>query len=180
MRLVSLLAIALLSIAASADGWRDKSGELIPDTPDRKSDGDFGASLLLVDDEEKFFKTWETPTPTVQIETATRAERNKFMTVVVIFSGCEKNAEGGCDLEGGFEIVQPDGEIYASIPSRRAWPPDAFPEPGILYMSELFLRIRIEPGELLGEYTVRAWLEDLMSGKRLDLESNFVAYETPT
>ena len=174
------LIFALAAFGAAAQGWKARDGSTLADEPDRQSDGDFGAWLILVDDEEKFLKTWATPSETVSIDTADRIERNKFITAVVVFSGCTANLTGGCDIEGGFEVMQPDGKVYAKVKPQRAWPVDVSPRPGILVMSEIYLRVRIEPGELLGEYTIRASLADLMAGKELFLESKFEAYESAT
>ena len=44
-------------------------------------------------------------------------------------------------------------------------------------MSQSYLRVRIEPGEQLGDYTIRATLADLVAGRELLLESVFEAYE---
>jgi hypothetical protein len=172
----------MLTLASNAfsEGWINRDGTPVPDELNRKADGKFGAWLVLIDDEEKFFREWETTQATVQIETASRIERNKFITAIVVFSGCSSNPEGGCDVSGSFEITQPDDSNYAFIPPQRAWPKNTPLAEGNLLMSQLYLRIRIEPGEPLGIYTVRAILEDLMTGKELILEAPFEAYESAT
>lgn len=179
---ISLLLLAFLTsgLLAADYGWKDREGNLVPDTASQKSSGKFGASLILVDDEAKFLEAWETPSETVSIDTVSKIERNKILTAVVIFSGCELNSVGGCDIEGGFEVIQPNGETYAQIEPSRVWPPTASPPEGSLVMSQSYLRLRVEPHEPLGNYVIRASLYDLVAGQELLLEATVEAYDPAT
>jgi hypothetical protein len=175
-----VFAIGLLSgvlLAGASHAWVDRDGTLLPNAEYRMNTGAFSAWLLLVDDEEEFFRRWEALSPVANIETADRIERGQFITAFVIFGGCAKDSVGRCDVAVDFRIKNPDGTDYVFIPNQRAWDNYSGPEPGILVLSRAYLKIRIEPDEFLGEYRVEATLRDVNADRSILLGSAFVAYD---
>jgi len=177
MKLKVLTYTILLVFSIMAHAWIDRDGKIIADSNNRKSIGDFGAWLILVDDEKSFFKAWETPTPVVNIDTADKVQRNKPIILLVVFSGCKVDKYGNCSLVVDFTITQPDGTEYADIPNQPLWSNKTAPKKGMLVMGEAYLRIRIEPHEKLGTYKVHAIVKDLNDNKKISLASNFTSYD---
>jgi len=74
-----------------------------------------------------------------------------------------------------FRITQPDGKVYAEMPIQEAWV--GKPAPAKLGMSVGYIKLRIEPDELLGEYEINATVIDKNSKDTLELSSVFLATE---
>lgn len=174
---ICLICALMLIGDVCAQGWRAPDGSMTPDAPYRKTAGEYGAWIILVDDLEAFFREWEAPPGTPEIATVSRIERGRFITAIVLFKGCEPSDSGSCDVEAGFEIIQPDGSHYAEMPLQSVWDDVPAPPANMMVMSPLYLRIRIEPGELMGEYNVIAHLKDVNAEITLTVEAPFVAFD---
>src|SRR5688572_10948798 len=61
------LSLALLSATWASAQWIDRQGRALPQTPSMKSDGNFGAQLVLTTDEVGFRDTWNKATSTPQL-----------------------------------------------------------------------------------------------------------------
>jgi hypothetical protein len=173
-RRVLLFIFVLLSAPAFA-GWIDREGNALPDTEFRKSNGDFGAQLVLTDKEEQTFRKWNTPSSVVDIATTNRIQVNRFLTAVIIFSGCGADNAGNCNLVVRFKILQPNGSVYADLPTQEAWVNKPAPPNRSLQMSVGYIRVRIEPHEPIGRYTMLAEVMDKNTGKTLNLTQYFDA-----
>lgn len=174
--LVCVLVAPLFSIA----GWIDREGKPLPDAPDRKSIGDFGAWLVLTDKESEAFSRWDTPSEGVYLNSTEKIERGKILTALIIFSGCGADKAGNCDLVVKFKIVQPDGKTYADLPYQEVWVGKPVPPNKSLGMSVGYIRVIIEPGEPLGKYKVHAYVHDKNLNKTIELLSMFEAVEKKT
>jgi hypothetical protein len=161
-------------------GWIDREGKPLPDAPDRKSIGDYGAWLVLTDKESEAFSRWGTPSEGVYINSTEKIERGKILTALIMFSGCGADKNGNCDLVVKFKIVQPDGKVYADLPYQEAWVGKPVPPNKSLGMSVGYIRVVIESGEPLGKYTVHANVRDRNLKKTIDLVSVFEAVEKNT
>lgn len=164
----------------SIAGWVDRAGKPLPDAPDRKSIGDFGAWLVLTDKESETFSRWDTPSEGVYLNSIEKIERGKILTALIIFSGCGADRAGNCDLVVKFRIVQPDGKSYADLPYQEAWVGKPVPPNKSLGMSVGYIRIIIEPGEPLGKYKVLANVYDRNLNKTIELLNVFEAVEKKT
>lgn len=171
-----LLGSLLVSCSALA-GWVDMEGHSLPDTEFRKAIGDFGAQLVLTDKEEETFTKWNTPSSVVNIATTKKINKGKFLTAAIIFFGCGADKSGNCELLVKFKILQPDGSTYADLPPQEAWVNKPAPPNKSLQMSVGYIRVRIEPNEPLGKYTITAEVIDKILGKSLTVSDNFEAIE---
>ncbi len=171
-----LLSVFFLIILGNpANAWIDANGDPLEDTLARKSIGNFGAWLLLIDDEEKFYNEWIIP-GTLNVDTVKKIKKNSYITALIIFSGCVENRVGNCKVWVDFHITQPNGKLYAKIPNQPLWIDRPRPKPGALQRGEAFIRIRIEPHEPLGTYRVRATIREENAKVTLTLENQFLAY----
>jgi hypothetical protein len=171
-----LAAIALVACAFGAHAdWINKSGERLPDGEDRKSLGSFGAQLILVSDDQQMFKVWGTPGETVNVSTVRSVSIGGQANAFVVFSGCAPSKSGQCDVTMQFRVYQPNGKVYASAPPMEVWQGRPAPPARMLELSVQYLKVVIEPKDLLGKYVVSATVKDNVSGASLQLSSPFTA-----
>ena len=175
-----ILVCALIAPISAISGWIDRDGNPLPDAPDRKSIGDYGAWLILTDKESEAFSRWNTPSEGVYINSTDKIERGKILTAFIIFSGCDVDKNGNCDLVVKYKIVQPDGKVYADLPNQEVWVGKPVPPNKRLGMSVGYIRIVIEQDELLGNYTVHANVYDNNQKKSIELLRVFKAVERKT
>lgn len=169
--------VSLMLYHSSSAQWIDMQGNPIPDTSYRKAIGIFGAHLVLTDKEWETFKKWDTSSKVVDIDTTNKIKKNKFITALIIFSGCGVDKNGNCNLIVKFKVLQPDGSVYADILPQEAWVGKPAPPERTLGMSIGYIRVRIEPHEPSGMYTVLADVIDKNSNLTLKLSNSFEAIE---
>jgi hypothetical protein len=170
-------ALFLMSLLACLDAsaqWIDKEGKPLPDADDRKAIGHFGAEIIFTTDAKALEKRWATPSDTVHIDSVDRVGINQPISAFVVFSGCKAKATGKCDVSMTFRVIQPDGKVYATTPEMEVWQDKDAPGTA-LALSVQYLRIRIEPHESRGRYTVNVEVRDHNSGKVLLLKKTFTA-----
>jgi hypothetical protein len=170
----TLFVLALLACFNARAQWIDKQGKTLPDTDDRKAIGHFGAEIIFTTDAEALEDKWATPSDTVNVESVDSVRINEPISAFVIFSGCKPTAAGKCNVSMTFSVIQPDGKVYASTPSMEVWQDKDAPGRA-LALSAQYLRIRIEPHELRGRYTVHVKVRDENSGNVLLLKKSFAA-----
>jgi hypothetical protein len=170
-------ALFLLSLVACLNAsaqWIDKEGKPLPDTDDRKAVGRFGAEIVFTTDEEALEKRWATPSDTVHVDSVDTVRINQPISAFIVFSGCKATATGKCNVSMIFRVIQPDGKVYATTPDMEVWQDKDAPG-SALALSVQYLRIRIEPQESRGLYTVNVEVRDHNSGKVLLLKKPFTA-----
>lgn len=169
----ALVFALLLSLSsASVAGWIDRDGNPLPDTPDQKAIGEFGAWLILTNNVEKAFRNWGTPSETVYLDTEKIYKRNECISALIIFSGCTEDELGHCNLAVKFKIIQPDGKIYADLPLQKAWVGKASPGKA-LQMSIGYVKVSIEDHEPSGTYEILAEVIDSNLKEKISLSSQF-------
>jgi len=177
-RYSSLLLVCVLNVSAFAHaGWIDRSGNPMSDEPDRKSIGEYGAWLVLTDKESQAFTNWDTPSEEVYIPSTEKIEKGKTLTALIVFSGCAADDNGNCNLLVKYNVLFPDGSVYADLPIQEAWIDKPVPVKRSLGLSVGYIQVVIEDDEPLGEYTVEATVVDGNMRKSLELKSHFLAVE---
>ncbi|MCG8052888.1 MAG: hypothetical protein AB2688_02755 [Candidatus Thiodiazotropha taylori] len=171
-----LTAFILISPIAKA-GWVDKQGNPIPDSGNMKSVGDLVAQLVITDNEAQVLKNWGTPSQSVYFPTTDKIERNKIITVFIVFGGCAIDTNGNCDLRMHITVYQPDGKIYSKLPVMEVWSGKPVPPNRSLGLSVEYMRVIIESGEQLGKYKINTKVIDKISGNGMMLISHFTAVE---
>jgi hypothetical protein len=147
MLVSGLMAFALLGAVAGENPpdratpeedrlWRE-NGKLVPDTPWRKSSGQFGAMLIVTDEPAEFFASWEKPSRPgyePRISPAKDARRGDTVVAVVPFAGCRAKSDGHCNAEVDYRVERPDGSMYAEQLRGELWkdePPLPKDRPGL-------------------------------------------------
>lgn len=141
--------------------------------------GDLQVLQLWSDDAERFLGEWAQPTPP-QLTTTTSIERNRQITLFLIFGGCRADAEGNCHLTGRIAVLDPDGAPYNDHADVAFWDNQPAPPAGTLALSPQGLGLIIEDGEKLGPYTVRVSVTDVNAGVTADTEQVLTVVEAGT
>lgn len=162
--------LALLAFTSAHAQWIDKQGNKLADTDDRKSIGTFGAEIVFTTDAEVLEERWRIPSETVNIDSVDNVRINEPIYALVVFSGCKLSAAGKCNVSMKFRVLRPDGKVYADTPSMDVWQDKQAPPGRALALSMQYLRVRIEPHEQQGRYTVEVQVHDENSGKTLGLK----------
>jgi hypothetical protein len=177
MRRASLVLLLLAPVLALAT-WVNKAGETLPDTDSRKSVGEFGAQMLLMADDREMFRVWGIPSETVNLKTIDSVAVGEQINAFIVFSGCKPSSTGLCDVTVRFRVYQPNGKIYADAPPMEIWQSKKPPAQRMLELGVQYLKIVIEPQDLLGKYIVTAQVRDNQSGATLALWAPFTAIKS--
>lgn len=170
-----LSVVALLAFTSAHAQWIDKQGNRLANTDDRKSRGSFGAEIVFTTDAEVLEERWRTPSETVNIDSVDHVRVNEPIYAFVVFSGCKPSVAGKCNVSMSFRVLRPDGKVYANTPSMEVWQDKPAPPGRALALSVQYLRVRIEPHEQQGRYTVEVQVHDENGGKVLALKKRFGA-----
>jgi hypothetical protein len=156
-----LLALLLITIAGSPAASVEHSSTTAKSVSDRDRAvvGELTVLQIATNDADRLLAEWAQPTPP-NLTTNTRIERNKPIHSFLVVGGCRRDEGGSCDVIANYEVLDPDGAVYA----RQA---DAIllngPAPGFaasLRLSQSSLALIIEDGEKLGNYLVKAEVID--------------------
>jgi hypothetical protein len=158
-------------LAATASAQWQSNGERVADEPWRRSDGDFGAMLLLTAHPDEFVEQWNRPAaPGYQprIRTVTEAARGDVVSALVLFARCADDASGACWSEVDFRVVRPDGVTYAELEGAVVWKSKPPPETQ-LQLAQDRLGFEIEPDDPTGVYQIHATVRDMVSDRSVHL-----------
>jgi hypothetical protein len=167
-----VLVLALLAPMTVHAAWLDGQGKPMADTDSMRSDGDFGVSLVLTPDDQKFRQTWNDSKGTPNLASAHTAAIGSSLSVELIFHGCAANAEGNCDVVVDFVVEGPDSR-KTNAGHGPVWT-GAQPSDGDLYLSETGVTIGFDSTDPVGDYTIVANVKDRVSGRTLSPRSGFV------
>ena len=166
-----LLALLVALPFAAQSGWLKPDGSIRPDTASMRSSGDFGASLVLTPDAEKFRHTWNSTTGKPSLTSTDKLKIGSFISGVLIFTGCQPGANKACDVTVEFTLKTPSGKIEAAGngPVWKSLPPKT----RILYMGDASVTMDFDKTDELGTYTLIANVIDKNSKRKLLLSAPF-------
>lgn len=169
------LGLLFLSCAYAESQWRDKQGNVVEKTKSMNSHDGFGVQILSVN-EKDFFKTWNTPSETVNIDVIDKIHKNDALIFPILFGGCKINENKRCNLSSDFLVVAPDGSVYTDVKNMLIFNGKPYPNHG-LNVSNEYIKIIIEKKDLLGEYKVKAHVTDTIKNITLDIEKSFIVVD---
>ncbi|ALN91395.1 hypothetical protein [Lysobacter gummosus] len=165
----SLLWLCLLCPVLAQAAWIGPDGKPIPDSSSRRSDGDFGAQLLITPDEDGFRKEWAKQPGPPSLRTTDKARVGAPISAMVLFHGCKADAQGHCRVLARFFLSRPDGS-RESAGEGPVWTAAPMPA-GIIQLGQSAMTLTFEPRDRPGEYQVIAQVEDSVAGRRIDLST---------
>jgi hypothetical protein len=166
-----LFALPGLLAGSAAAQWR-RGGAQVADEPWRRSDGDFGAMLVVTDRLDRFLGEWAKPDapghpPTVK--RVSSAKRGDVVWGLILFSHCAPDRSRRCRAEADFTVLRPDGSTYATHDGAEVW--RAAPPPrSNLQLATARLGFHVEKDDPLGTYRIRAVVKDLEAKRSVTLE----------
>jgi len=166
--------IALLAlIAAAGTAPSTAIGE------EGRTDG-FYVVQLAVPDIDGLEHEWAVPTVGVDVTGTSKLVRNKATFTTVSFAGCTRDKAGNCRITVAYQIFAPDGSYYEGKKSSDRLKAFEGPvsDPSQMYLGGAYMGLRIEPGEALGDYRVRATTTDEIANKSVVTERVLTAVET--
>ncbi len=101
------------------------------------------------------------------------ARRGEPVAAFILFSDCQPDDEGDCDVRVDMVVESPMGEVYGESRDAEVWTGSAPPSPGTIEIGVGYLMIRIEPDDPPGQYRIKAHIRDRIAGVALDREWAF-------
>lgn len=167
-------ALLLFPLAVNA-GWQDMDKKPIPDQDFIKSNGIFGAHLILTLNDKEILENWKSLKEPVRLETSSQIKKNQPISAFIIFSGCTQDQSGHCNVGVKYKVIAPNQTIYADTPESEIWQNKPALPVDRLQLGASKLTIIIEEKDLVGKYLVHAYITDNVANKTLELKSYFIA-----
>ncbi|WP_234026449.1 hypothetical protein [Qipengyuania thermophila] len=95
--------------------------------------------------------------------TSLAARRLQRVQQLILFGNCRRDPDGKCWLSARVRITAPDGQPYGEELAFDAWPLGPAPAGNGFALAPGAVAVTIEPGEMLGRYTVELMLTDEIS-----------------
>ena len=169
------LLIIFLFLVIPGGVWAEfmsPDGKTIADTEYRKSIENFGAQLVITNNEDLVPENWNAPINGIYIPTINRVQKGEIFTALIAFNGCSQTENGHCQLTYKLKVLRPDGITYVDLPPDR---PAA--EENFSGLSVGYVRLVVEPYDQTGTYTFVADVKDHVSGKLLSLTNSIVVHD---
>ena len=143
LAMAAVLVVATAGAASAGQWFRD--GQRLPDQPWSKSEGDFGAMIVLSAEPEEFLARWSRPTPGVSIRATGSVRRGVPLAPFILFIGCREGAAGVCSASFDLEVLKPDGTSFFRTDRLELWRGKPAPPAGALGLSIGYAEIEIGP-----------------------------------
>ncbi|MEN9868012.1 MAG: hypothetical protein RL748_3602 [Pseudomonadota bacterium] len=170
MKKILLCTALTLPLLAHA-GWVDADGKPRAQTESMRSDGDFGAMLILTGDDKQFRQTWNSSKQTPKLESKSSIKPGEKIASELLLQGCWPNSKTVCDVVVEYSVERPDGKKI-TLGSLPVW--DEAPlSPGVLQLGRAGITLDFHKNDLAGEYKLSAVVKDKVAGRSLNLLARF-------
>ncbi len=132
-------------------------------------------AIVVVSDSADFVKEWFASNYhyAPRVDSIREAQRNRAFHVAVIVSGYGIDDSGKVDLSGTCSLIGPDGKALFEDVGALKIKSDKGVLPGSFLMFEETFDITLEDADPLGDYLVKAVIEDKVLGKTVSCEHKF-------
>jgi len=144
------------------ESWRGRKGELT-------------VYLVITADPKGFLQQWKSPPRPGYVPEVTSSplvSRGTEVGGFVLFSGCKVNDDGTCDATVDWLLLKPDGTGYADRKRGVLWKEK--PIINTLMLSATNLGLRIELEDPLGQYIMKATVNDHVQNVSLEVEAKLM------
>ena len=146
--------------------------DVVSNTDNIRSAGEFGAQLWLTPNAD-FFLNWRKPeTPT--LDPVDIVLRDHPIYTVIIFYGEGRTSTGQANISYDISVLRPDGTIYNRRDALVGYQNLAPTDGRELQLGRNYLNINIGPDDPAGIYTVNVTVHDNVSRVDLPLKQTFV------
>jgi len=139
--------------------------------------GNFGAMIFMTTNSQKMLENWEAPKPGFNILESENVVKGKPIEALVVFSGCSANADGNCITEVDYQILKPDGTVYAEYKNTELWKNKPALPKGQMGLSVDRVGLIAEAKDPVGVYKVTCVVKDLVSNSKFFIYSSFKVNE---
>jgi len=171
-----LITLLLISPSMFAEKWYE-DGKPAKLRSFQGSSGDFSAMVLMTTDSQKVLENWSMPSPGVHILDAEKVVKGKPIEALVLFSGCAANKQGNCVAVVDYQIVKPDGSIYAEYKNTELWRNKPAVPVGRLGLAVDRVGLIADSPDPVGQYKIRCVVRDLVSNTEFSIYSTFEVVE---
>jgi len=168
--------LVFISPLTFAEKWYE-NGKPAESRSFQGSSGDFGAMILMTTDSQKVLEDWIIPSPGVHILDTEKVLKGKPIEALVLFSGCASNKQGNCVTEVDYQIIKPDGVVYAEYENTELWKNKPAVPVGRLGLAVDRVGLVAEATDPVGQYKVRCIIRDLVSKTEFSIYSTFEVEE---
>ena len=174
LRVLLLLALALTTFAGFAqEGWHDKDGNPIPDSPSSKSIDGFAAMLLVTPDKDWQAK-WNTPPETMpHFSEASEVGAGGELYILTFLANPKLDDSGMANVTCDFIVTRPDGSRSVDEADMPCFVTKVATDPRSVYLSSASLMYVAEPTDPRGKWIVNATLRDHVRNVEIPLETSF-------
>ena len=175
--IATIFCLGMGAHSASADLWH-RYGTSQDEAHWRSSDGEFAVIQVVTNEPQEFLKEWATHPDSFFVSTDNETEVNKPIYTFMVFTGCDHNWKGYCDVTVSYKTTGPDGEKFGTGEEwieMDGWTKRGTPGRGRLQLLRGYMGVNVEDGDDLGEYTIHARIHDKNAGVVLNTSQKFVA-----
>lgn len=175
MRFILLTFLLMLSLLARAQtsGWRDQSGNSIPDSDAMKAKAGFAASLLVTTDHD-WREKWDTPAQTIpNFHRAQDISYGKRVFVLLFFANPQPGVDGQVKIACDVQIQSPLGKVSFEQKNMTCFAGRIAGSLTNTYLSAPVIAFSADPGDPAGNWVVKASLRDEIRQVELPLTSSF-------
>lgn len=130
------------------------------------------ADLLVTNQPGTVFSRWREG-QRLEPSSVKTARRGEPVAALVLFSGCQANKQGQCDVRMSMLVEDPAGKVYGESKDSEVWVGKAPPPPGTRQLGVGYMMVLIEPKDPPGKYRIKAHITDHIAGGALDREWSF-------
>jgi hypothetical protein len=160
--------------SASDVGWRDSSGQVVPDSQDQKVVNGFGAFVIVTSDQD-WEEKWSTPSDsTPGFTTADEVPFGKKLTILVFFANPKPDAKGDIRITCDLKVTRPDGSTSISQKGVDCASGALTGPPENLRLTQMVAEFIGEAGDPPGQWVVEVIVRDENADATVPLRTGFV------
>ena len=163
-----LVATFLLLAACAPNSATHSTDAVIMSTwPGSANAKDFGASLYLIEDMDRFLLDWSKPGDPARFDMTNSVKIGSSVEAIVIFWGCAPDASGKCQLYSEISVLGKAGPLSNPPRPMPVWADVPPPPSGMLQLGQT--STSIAPAGQPAQLRVQALITDRVSGESVTL-----------
>jgi hypothetical protein len=163
--------LALYGTVLLGQTTNSATSPMAPDSANTQTKNGFAAQLWIT---ERFdtLRDWG-KTEHAVLDATTKVKRNVPVTTAIIFTNPGLDASGLANVTCDIKVLKPDGSIYADGKNLPGLIGKPAPGSDRMELADAQMKLRIEPKDPPGTYTVHVVVHDNIKKIRLSLKKSF-------